>query len=107
MPSFHVLPGLPPYGPTPRPFPAAWGRLGREGLVVEFEGTGTDVWMGNFVRGDGRLSSVLPHPDGRRVLVIAGGDLWVVDPHAETGDLVFPGIDAIWGAESPDGFIVS
>src|SRR4051812_8574173 len=68
MSMFRVLPGLPAYGPLAQPFPASWGRVGREGVVVEFTDATGAVWVGNFSPGLGRVSAVFAHPDGRRVL---------------------------------------
>lgn len=33
----RLISGLPAYGPLPTNFPGEWGRLGREGIVVEFK----------------------------------------------------------------------
>ena len=48
--------------------------------VVAFEPTLGAQWVGNFGRGLSNKDAALPHPDGRRVLVIAGGALYEVDP---------------------------
>jgi len=47
---------------------------------VEFENNAGGTWVGNFGRGLSNLDVALPHPDGLRVLVIAGGALYDVDP---------------------------
>ncbi len=77
--SFKLLPGLPAYGPLDSAFASEWGRLGREGLVVEF-GTGAGAWVANFRPGLGGLDAAFLHPNGHDVVVIASGDLWVVSP---------------------------
>jgi len=107
MVSFRILEGLPPYGDLPRPFPADWGRLGREGFVVEFRRRDTSLWVGNFAPGLEGASEVFSHPDGRRVAVIARGDVWVVDPDAETAECVLPGVDAFWPVHAQDGLVLS
>jgi hypothetical protein len=107
MADFRILDGLPPYGDLPRPFPADWGRLGREGVVVEFRRPSAGAWVGNFARGLGGLSEALPHPDGRQVVVIAGGDVWVVDPDSEAADCILPAADAVWPVDAPAGFVLS
>ena len=37
MVTAKILSGLPPYGPLATTFPSEWGRLAREGIVVEFK----------------------------------------------------------------------
>ena len=74
-----LLSGLPAYGPVPTAFPAEWGRLGREGCVVEFK-TPQATWVGNFMPGSGGVNLAGMHPNGRDAVVIAAGDLWAVNP---------------------------
>jgi hypothetical protein len=107
MVRFRILPGLPPYGPLPRAFPSEWGRRGREGVVVEFEPANGPPWTGNFEPGIGGTSDVLPHPDGRRAIVIAAGDAWVVDPETAAGERLLDSIDAVWPVQAPEGFVFS
>lgn len=104
----HVthLSGLPAYGPVPTAFPAEWGRLGREGIVVEFK-TQAEIWVGNFKPGLGGINFSSVHPNGRDAVVIAGGDLWVVNPETKTGQLLLPAIDAALEVQEPDGWIFS
>jgi hypothetical protein len=92
----RVRDGLPPYGPLAVPFPEDWGRLGREGLVVEFESVAGGGWTGNFRSGLNGLHEVVPHPDGRRSVVFSGGDTWEVDPDSRTGVLIAMAVDARW-----------
>ena len=86
---FQVLPGLPPYGPLPKHFPSSSGRY-REGLVLEFQGE-NDVWIGNFISGATGFSSVFDHFDGRSVIVIAGGQGYLVDVAAQDVTSTFGG----------------
>ena len=76
---FRVLPGLPAYGAPAIPCPRHWGHRGGEGFVVAFNAPGAE-WVGNFGRGLSSKDAALAHPDGHRVLVIAGGALYEVDP---------------------------
>jgi hypothetical protein len=78
--SFRVLPGLPATGPLPEQFSATGQGKHREGFVVEFETSGGVPWVGNFQPGLVRHSQVVMHPDGERVLVIAGGTAYVINP---------------------------
>jgi len=102
----RILPGLPPYGPMSMAFPPEWGRLGREGTVVEFK-TDEGVWVGNFRPGFGGLQFAGPHPNGINVVVIAGGDLWIVDIHKRTAVRALPALEAILEVHNPEGWIFS
>ena len=104
----HVthLSGLPAYGPVPTAFPAEWGRLGREGSVVEFN-TQPGTWVGNFKPGLGVVNLAGVHPNGRDAVIIAAGDLWVVNPETRTGQLLLPAIDAALEVREPNGWIFS
>ena len=106
MTRYRLLPGLPPYGEIPQTCPASWGRLGREGVVVAFEPRPGGAWTGNFAPGVCGVSAVRPHPDGRRVLVLASGDAWEVDPETRSGELVLQGVSALWPVDAPSGFVV-
>ncbi|MEW6249302.1 MAG: hypothetical protein AB1716_01545 [Planctomycetota bacterium] len=78
--AFEVLPGLPPYGPAAEAFSASGLGTHREGLVVRFHPPRADAWVGNFQPGLTSFSAVDLHPDGRRVIVISGGQGYLVDP---------------------------
>jgi hypothetical protein len=80
VPNFVVLTGLPPYGPPAEPFSATGCGVHSEGFVVRFTDSQGLDWIGNFQPGLGGTSSAVEHPDGRRVLVIASGQGYVVDP---------------------------
>ena len=77
---FEVLPGLPPYGPVAESFTATGQGTHREGFVVRFETDDGQSWVGNFQRGSSRFETVIDHPSGREVIVIAGGQGYVVNP---------------------------
>ena len=81
MASFDVLPGLPPYGDWPEAFTATGQGRHREGYVVRFHPDGSAPWVGNFQPGLSSLEDVLRHPNGRELLVIAGGQGYIVDPN--------------------------
>jgi hypothetical protein len=77
---FKTLAGLPVYGVLPEQFSATGMGMHREGFVVEFFPTGNRApWVGNFQRGVTRLNEVVEHPDGCTVIVVAGGECYVVD----------------------------
>lgn len=102
----RLLPGLPAYGPPPPAFPAEWGRLGREGVVVEFITEGGS-WVGNFQPGLAGLELVGVHPNQEDAVVIASGDLWVVSPTKRSAELLLPAIDAALKVRDPEGWVLS
>jgi len=83
-------------------FPEEWGRLGREGLVVEFAGASGTTWVGNFQPGLGGLDDVRWHPNRQQVLVASAGALWCVDPDTRVGEEIAPAVFSIWQLESGD-----
>jgi hypothetical protein len=99
-----LLPGLPATGPMATPFASDWGRLGREGTVVEFE-TDRSTWVGNFEPGLWGLTAV--HPHGDRAIVLARGDVWIVDPEQRSGECVLPVVDDLLEVDDPKGWIFS
>jgi hypothetical protein len=102
---YRILDGLPSYGPMAVSFPSDWGKLGREGLVVEFAQTSGERWVGNFRRGLGGLNTAMPHPDEIRVIVFAGGDAWSVDPNLQAAVRFAPAVDECWPV--PNGIVLS
>ena len=93
MVDFRILHGLPSIGPPATPFPLRFGRLGREGVVVEVRPAVARPWVGNFARGLSNFSGVYLHPDAERLLIVAGGQGYVVDAttrqlHTEIGGAI-------------------
>jgi hypothetical protein len=88
MPTFEILPGLPPYGPMPKSFSPDGRGAHREGLVVRFPDTACGPWVGNFQPGVYNLgaSTVVEHPDGQRVLVVCEGNGYVVNVDRQNVD---------------------
>ncbi len=79
MEPFLTLVGLPATGPWPEQFSATGRGSHSEGLVVEFN-PGTDSsWIGNFQRGLTGYDAVVLYPDGQSVMVIAGGQGYLID----------------------------
>ena len=81
MATFEVLHGLPPYGDWPEGFTATGQGRHREGYVVRFNPDGPASWVGNFQPGRSSFEEVLLHPNGRELVVIAGGQGYMVDPN--------------------------
>ncbi|HLY90012.1 MAG TPA: hypothetical protein VKQ27_13605 [Acetobacteraceae bacterium] len=80
MTKFEILRGLPSYGPIACPFPEDGRGQFREGLAVKFWKKSGATWVGNFQRGFTSFDQVMNYPDGHLVIVIAGGDGYVIDP---------------------------
>jgi hypothetical protein len=80
--TFEILDGLLPYGPMPLQFSSTGQGMHREGLVVKFVPGEEEEWVGNFQPGLSSFHSVLAHPDHKHVVVVAGGEAYVVDPTA-------------------------
>lgn len=77
---FEILPGLPPYGPPAISFTERGEHEFREGLVVRFYPKNSDPWVGNFLGGMADYSTVLDHPNGTDVIVVAWGNTCIIDP---------------------------
>ena len=77
---FKILAGLPVYGDSPEQFSATGMGTHSEGFVVQFFPSGNNTsWVGNFQRGVNSFDEVLEHPDGSSVIVVAGGECYIVD----------------------------
>jgi hypothetical protein len=96
---WEVLPGLPAYGDPALPFSDTGLGLHREGLVVRFQ-VGDLAWTGNFQRGFGECETVLLHPNGKDVIVLAGGTAYIVDPRTRELHRSF-GADLQFAAQIP------
>ncbi len=103
---FRVLAGLPATGPWPEQFSETGQGTHREGFVVEFSPEAKSAWVGNFQPGMTGYSAVLPHLDGKSLIVIAGGQAYVIDPLERRLVSVFGGsIDAALFVQ-PEGPLV-
>jgi hypothetical protein len=88
-------------------FPPEWAKHKPGGLIVEFVGGDGQTWIGNFRKGATALSQVVLHPNGRDVVVIADGALWIVDPQRRTARDVWTDAREAWHIQNPDRFVVS
>lgn len=100
--AFEVLPGLPGTGPLPEQF-TTHGGTHREGFVVRVTPEAGAPWVGNFQRIAAHyLSAVFLHPDRKRLVIVAGGLPYLVDPatRAMVGTYRMPveqAIESIYG----------
>jgi hypothetical protein len=98
---FSELPGLPTTGPMPVPFSATGQGTHREGYVVEFRPGTENAWVGNFQRGLSGYDKVVKHPNGKHLVVISGGQAYVIDPDSKQEINNFGG-DIQYCAVSPE-----
>jgi len=91
MVTFETLPGLPGKGPKPKPFSATQKSWLQAGYVVRITPNSGNSWVGNFQPGPGGATRVLPHPDGSKVVVVAAGQMYVVDPDVRSASVI-PGV---------------
>lgn len=82
------MPGLPPYGGEVKSFPKPDSF--REGLVVEFTPTRGERWVGNFELGSKPLQAVHEELGEDAVLIVAGGDVYVVNAREQRVALEVP-----------------
>ena len=101
---FRIRSGLPPYGPLAESFPPRFA--GREGLVVEFISDTPRAWVGNFAPGLGGYDGVHLHPNQKDVIIVAGGEPYVVDPeHKLVRNELQGAIFDVWEMTDPPGFV--
>lgn len=63
--------------------------------------------MANFQPGLGGLDLVCVHPNGRDVVVIASGDLWMVNPELRSAEKLLPAVDLALEVFNPFGWVLS
>lgn len=80
MAKFEILSGLPPYGPPAVAFSATGRGEHQEGFVVRLRADDDNAWVGNFQPGLNGYSDVLKHPNGTELIVISGGQAYIIDP---------------------------
>lgn len=79
MSLYKILTGLPAYGPEALPFSATGMGTHSEGFVVRFLPHPDSTWIGNFQPGVTDMYAIVPHPDRQRMIVIAGGQAYIID----------------------------
>jgi hypothetical protein len=87
-----ILEGLPPYGELPQQFSATGLGTHREGLVVQFVPVSGGPWVGNFQRGMGSLEGIFDHPNPTLLVVVAGGQGYVIEVTARQVKQTFGGM---------------
>ena len=82
---FVIFSGLSGLGAPAVPFPAN-NQGFSEGFIVRFKPLAMEAWTGNFRYGENDYSAVHLHPDGQRIIVIAGGSDYLVNPNTKMLD---------------------
>ena len=94
MTRFAILLGLPARGETAQAFPPEWA-----GSVVKASSSvhsrRRHVLDCSRPPGVVAVSTVVVHPDGRRIIVLARDDLWVADPEHQTAALLVSAVNEI------------
>jgi hypothetical protein len=80
MERFSILAGLPATGPWPEQFSETGRGTHSEGFVVEFFPEAKPPWVGNLQRGGTSYNAVLPLPNGNSMIVVAGGQGYIIEP---------------------------
>jgi hypothetical protein len=77
---FEILDGMPVYGPYPEQFSAtSWGTHS-QGFVLRVRPPESEAWVGNFQRGLSSYDAAHLHPNSRDLIVVAGGQAYIVEP---------------------------
>jgi hypothetical protein len=80
MSRFEELAGLPGTGPWPEQFSPTGQGTHTEGFVVRFVPNHGKSWIGNFQPGLTSFRGVYRHPNDHHLLVVSGGQGYLVDP---------------------------
>jgi hypothetical protein len=78
----------------------------REGFVVQFMPDGSEEWVGNFQPSLRQYSKVFWHPDQKRIIVVAEGQAYVIEPNERRVTEVFGGSIECAFELKQDGLIV-
>jgi len=104
MKNFEILQGLPGHPPYPVQFSLNKQSTHAEGFVVRFYSPDNEPWVGNFQPGFSHYSNVVNYPRREHlVIVIAGGDVYVIDINKEQAvDAFNAGITSVFFVPGKD-----
>src|SRR5262245_46084013 len=101
MTDFEILAGMPVYGRYHEQFSATiWGTHS-DGFVVLVSPDGVEPLVGNFQRGLSSYDAVQCHPNLSDLIVVAGGQAYVVEPKSRQLIETF-GAQIGWSQMLPD-----
>lgn len=92
MERFEVLPGLPATGPMYVPVSASGEPFYSEGFVVRFLPARSEPWIANFSMGLTDFSTAIALAGSHHVLVVAGGEAYLMDPERTKPLITFGGM---------------
>lgn len=105
---FQILPGNPNDGRLPLEFSEDNGPVPPPGLFVSFHPKDSKSWLGHFQMGTGQLDTVVEHPDGKNIVVVAHGMAYVLDPETRLLELVLgDGFEHIIPVPHLDALVIS
>jgi len=78
-----------------------------ERFIAEFTDEAGRTWIGNFRKGVTQLNRVDFHPNSQDVIVIAAGEMWIVDRERRTAQHVWPGVLEQWSVPNPERLVVT
>jgi hypothetical protein len=78
---YEILDALPPYGQMAIPMVADGEVFVSEGYVIKFYKDDGDFWIGNFPKGMTNLFDVKSYQNSPLILVISGGDGYLINPN--------------------------
>ena len=91
MQQFEILPGLPATGPMHVSITSNGESFFSEGYVVRFFLEDGSYWVANFQFGLTSFNAVYDFPEHKRVLVIAGGEAYLMAPSRTQASYTFGG----------------
>jgi hypothetical protein len=100
MTHFEILSGLPATGPHPAQFSPDGRGTHREGFAVRVRLSSSTAWVGNFQPGYTSYSAVFQSLNSHDLIVIAGGQAYVVNPETQSLRAAFGG-DIAWAQLYP------
>ena len=80
---YEILEGLPAYGPMYVPVSPSGEPFYSEGFVVKFFPSDQTHWVANFKTGWTDLSLVVEYPDQNKIVVIAYGQGYIMNPEQQ------------------------
>lgn len=80
---YEVLESLPAYGPMYIPVTGTDEKYSSEGFVVRFFKSDNTDWVANFKPGWTRCNAIFEFPDSDKIIVVAGGQCYIMNPDFE------------------------
>ncbi len=88
---YEILKSLPAYGPMYVPIAEDGRPFYYEGFPVRFYKSDGSSWVANFNPGWTKVNAVYDFPQFNRMIVIAGGTVYIMNPDEEKPRMIFNG----------------